>query len=163
MSGTYNRVLLVGRLGTDPDLRYTQSGVPVANFPLATNEVYFDKEGNRQERTEWHRIVVWNKQAELVKNYMSKGRMLLVEGSLQTRKWQDQQGQDRYTTEIRAQRVVFMGGQGQQGQAEQFAQGNESGGQDPFQAGQQQNQQQQQQDYGPAFPSEASSIDEVPF
>lgn len=156
MPGTYNRVLLVGRLGRDPELRYTQNGTPVANFPLATDEGYTDKEGGRQEKTEWHRIVVWNKQAENVNNYLGKGRLVLVEGSLQTRKWQDQQGQDRYTTEVKAQRVVFMDSQGQ-GKPEQSAQ-SQNAEQDPFQG-----RDQQTQEFGPAFPSEAGSIDEAPF
>lgn len=162
MAGTYNKVLLVGRLGKDPDLRYTQGGTPVANFPLATDESYNDREGVRQEKTEWHKIVVWNKQAETVSNYMSKGKLVLVEGSLQTRKWQDQQGQDRYTTEIKAQRVVFMGTQGQgQTRSEQADQGKpQQQDQDPFQ---ERKQQEQEQEIGPAFPSEASSIDEAPF
>ncbi|MFO8033089.1 MAG: single-stranded DNA-binding protein [Desulfohalobiaceae bacterium] len=162
MAGTYNKVLLVGRLGRDPDLRYTQNGTPVANFPLATDEGYTDREGVKQEKTEWHRIVVWNKQAESVSNYMSKGRLVLVEGSLQTRKWQDQQGQDRYTTEIKAQRVVFMDGQGQgQARSEQAGQGKpQQQDPDPFQ---ERKQQEQEQEIGPAFPSEASSIDEAPF
>lgn len=106
---SFNKVVLVGRLGKDPELRYTQNGVPVANFPMATDESYTDREGNRQKKTEWHRIVVWNKQAENVSKYLSKGRQALVEGSLQTRKWQDKQGVDRYTTEIKGQRVVFLG------------------------------------------------------
>ncbi len=133
MAGTYNRALLVGRLGRDPELRYTQSGTPVANLSLATDESYTDKEGNRQSRTEWHKVVVWNRQAETVSNYLGKGRLVLIEGLLQTRKWQDQQGNNRYSTEIRAQRVVFMdsgqgGGQEQgQGQTEPQEQGE-----DPF-------------------------------
>lgn len=104
MSGTYNKVFLIGRIGQDPELRYTQSGTAVTNFSLAT-----DDGGKDNKKTEWHRIMVWDKQAETVCQYMSKGRLILVEGSLQTRKWQDKQGQDRYTTEIKAQRVVFMG------------------------------------------------------
>src|SRR6056297_1451184 len=149
MAGTYNKVLLVGRLGRDPELRYTPNGSPVANFPMATDESYTDREGNRQQKTEWHRIVVWNKQAESVSNYLSKGRQALVEGSLQTRKWQDQQGVDRYTTEIRAQRVVFMDSmsQGTQ-QASQTGQPQANKNQeDPFNA--QQNNMQQQENFGP--------------
>lgn len=113
MSGTLNKVILVGRLGQDPKLSYTQSGQPVCNMRLATNEFYVDKDGNRQERPEWHGVVVWGKQAEFCGNYLSKGRLVLVEGRLQTRKWQDQQGQDRYTTEIVAQRVQAMDSKGQ--------------------------------------------------
>lgn len=160
MAGSLNRVLLVGRLGRDPELRYTQSGTPVANFPLATDESYVDREGTRQEKTEWHRIVVWNKQAETTSNYLSKGRLVLVEGSLQTRKWQDQQGQNRYTTEIKAQRVVFLDSQGQSASAGQ-SYGSSSGsgqGDDPFDM-----QQGGSENLGPAFPSEASAMDDAPF
>jgi single-strand DNA-binding protein len=113
MSGTLNKVILVGRLGQDPKLAYTQSGQPVCNMRLATNEFFSDKDGNRQERAEWHSVVVWGKQAEFCGNYLSKGRLVMVEGRLQTRQWQDQQGQNRYTTEIVAQRVQAMDSKGQ--------------------------------------------------
>ena len=104
-----NKVILVGNLGRDPDVRYTQSGTVVANFSLATNEVWTDKSGTRQERTEWHRIVVWGKQAEIVREYLSKGRQVFVEGSLQTRQWDDREGQKRSTTEVKANRVLMLG------------------------------------------------------
>lgn len=103
-----NKVMLIGRLGRDPELRYTQNGTPVTSLNVATDESYTDRDGNRQERTEWHRVAVFQKQAELCSNYLSKGSLVYVEGFLQTRKWQDQQGMDRYTTEIRAQRVQFL-------------------------------------------------------
>ncbi len=157
MAGSYNKVFLVGRLGRDPELRYTQNGTPVANFPIATDETYIDREGVRQTRTEWHRIVVWNKQAETSANYLSKGRLVLIEGSLQTRKWQDQQGQDRYTTEIRAQRVVFMDSQQSANQAAQKEQAPQDS-EDPFKS-----RQEDADSFGPAFPSEASSMDDAPF
>ena len=108
-----NKVILVGNLGRDPEVRYTQNGNAVANLNLATNEVWNDKSGQRQERTEWHRIVVWGKQAEIAKEYLSKGRQIYVEGSLQTRQWEDKDGQKRYTTEIRCQRFVMLGGRGE--------------------------------------------------
>jgi len=108
VSGSLNKVILVGRLGQDPKLAYTQSGQPVATFSMATDESYNDREGQKVEKTEWHRIVVWGKMAEFYGNNLSKGRLVMVEGKLQTRKWQDQQGQDRYTTEIVAQNVTFM-------------------------------------------------------
>ncbi len=159
MAGTYNRVLLIGRLGKDPDLRYTQSGTPVANLSMATDESYTDREGNRQSRTEWHKVVVWNRQAETVSNYLGKGRLILVEGSLQTNKWQDQQGQNRATTEIRAQRVVFMdSGQGSGEKSTQDNSSGESTEEDPFNL-----QSEDNQNMGPAFPSEASAIDDAPF
>ena len=161
MAGSYNKVFLVGRIGIDPELKYTQSGTPMTNFTLATDESFNDREGNRQERTEWHRIVVWNRQAETVCQYMSKGRQVLVEGSLQTRKWQDKQGQDRYTTEIRAQRVVFLGGGQQQGQNyEQAGQSKDSQSQGQNASKGEEN---GSDNLGPLFPSEASAMDDAPF
>jgi len=105
-----NRVFLIGRLGTDPEVRYTSNGGAVANFNLATNESWTDKSGQKQERTEWHRVVVWGKLAEVCGQYLSKGRQAFIEGKLQTRDWTDKEGQKRYTTEIVAQTVQFLGG-----------------------------------------------------
>ena len=93
-------------------MRHTPSGTPVANFTLATNETFSDRNGNRQERTEWHRIVVWSKLAEICSQYLSKGRQVYIEGRLQTRQWEDQQGQRRQTTEIVAVNMVMLGGRG---------------------------------------------------
>jgi single-strand DNA-binding protein len=104
-----NKVILIGNLGRDPEVRYTQNGAAVANFTLATNETWTDKAGERQERTEWHRIVVWGKQAEIVREHLSKGKQVYIEGSLQTRQWDDREGNKRTTTEIRATRVVMLG------------------------------------------------------
>lgn len=104
-----NKVMLIGNLGRDPEVRYTQSGTAVANFTLATNERWTDRDGNRQERTEWHRIVVWGKQAEIASQYLRKGRQIFVEGSLQTREWTDKEGQKRYTTEIKAFNFQMLG------------------------------------------------------
>lgn len=103
-----NRVEIIGRLGKDPELRNAQNGTAICNMTIATDESYTDREGNRQERTEWHRVVVYQRQAENCANYLHKGSLVFVEGSLQTRKWQNQQGQDQYTTEIKAQRVQFL-------------------------------------------------------
>lgn len=108
MAGSLNKVFIIGRLGTTPELKHTAQGTPVTNFNMATDESYTDKSGNKVEQTEWHRIVVWQRQAENVCKFLQKGSLALVEGKLQTRKWQDQQGQDRYTTEIVAQNVTFM-------------------------------------------------------
>lgn len=109
-----NKAILVGRLGQDPELRYTPSGSPVCNFSLATSESWTDKAGQKQERTEWHRIVVWGKLAELCNQYLNKGRQAYVEGSLQTSSWEDNNtGQKRYKTEINARVVQFLGGQAQ--------------------------------------------------
>jgi len=107
-----NKAILVGNLGRDPELRYTQGGQAVVNFPVATSEQWTDKNGERQERTEWHRIVVWGKVGENCAQYLSKGRSVYVEGRIQTREWEDQSGQKRYTTEINAQTVQFLGGGG---------------------------------------------------
>lgn len=104
-----NQVNLVGNLGGDVQVRYTQSGVAVANLTLATNERWTDKNGQKQERTEWHRVVVWGKLGEACGKYLSKGRQVHVSGSLQTRKWEDRDGNTRYTTEIRAREVTFLG------------------------------------------------------
>jgi single-strand DNA-binding protein len=110
-----NKVILVGRLGQNPELRYTPSGAAVANFSVATNEVWNDKQGQKQERTEWHRVVVWGKLAELCNQYLQKGREAYLEGRLQTRQWQDKDGNTKYTTEIHAQTVQFLGGGAGQG------------------------------------------------
>ncbi len=111
-----NKVILLGRLGQDPELKYTPSGAAVCNFSLATTEAWTDKNsGQKQERTEWHRVVVWGKLAELCNQYLSKGRQAFVEGRLQTRSWDDQNGQKRYTTEINATTVQFIGGQASTG------------------------------------------------
>ena len=106
-----NKVILVGRLGQNPEVRYTPSGASVANFSIATSENWTDKSGQKQERTEWHRIVVWGKLAELCNQYLAKGRQVYVEGKLQTRQWQDKDGQTKYTTEVLAQTIQFLGAQ----------------------------------------------------
>lgn len=105
-----NKVILVGNLGQNPEVRHTQGGQSVANFSIATNESWTDKSGAKQEKTEWHRIVVWGKAAEACGKYLSKGRPVYVEGKLQTRQWQDKDGQTKYTTEVNAQTVQFLGG-----------------------------------------------------
>src|SRR5262245_7569057 len=109
MSGV-NKVILVGNLGANPEMRFTQGGQAVANLRLATTERWNDRNGQKQETIEWHRVVVFGKQAEIVGQYLTKGRQVYIEGRIQTRQWQDQQGQKRYTTEIVAQRVQMLGG-----------------------------------------------------
>lgn len=104
-----NKVILIGRLGQNPEIRFTPSGAAVANFSVATNETWLDKAGQKQERTEWHRVVVWGKLAELCGQYLSKGRQAYVEGRMQTRQWQDKDGQTKYTTEVQAQTIQFLG------------------------------------------------------
>lgn len=106
-----NKVILIGNLGRDPELRYTKNGQAVANFSLATSDSY-TKDGQREERTEWHRIVAWAKTAELCAQYLSKGRTVYIEGALRTREWEDKEGQKRQTTEVHAQTVQFIGPRG---------------------------------------------------
>jgi single-strand DNA-binding protein len=103
-----NKVMLIGNLGADPELRYTPSGAAVANFRMATKDQWTNKEGERQERTEWHRIVAWRKLAETCGEYLHKGSLVYIEGSLQTRDWQDRDGNKRYTTEIIAWRMQML-------------------------------------------------------
>src|SRR2546423_927592 len=110
MAGGVNKAMILGRLGADPEVRFTGGGQSVANFRMATNEYWTDKEGNKKERTEWHRIVVWGKQAEAVGKYLKKGREAFVEGRIQTREWVNKEGQKQYTTEVVASHVVFVGG-----------------------------------------------------
>ncbi|SMF80545.1 single-stranded DNA-binding protein [Pseudobacteriovorax antillogorgiicola] len=109
-----NKAIILGNLGQDPDLNYTASGAPVCTLSIATNETRTDAAGNRKEASQWHRVIVWNKQAENCAKYLAKGRTVYVEGRIQTRSWQDKHGQKRYSTEVIAQTVQFIGG----GQAE---------------------------------------------
>ena len=117
MAGGVNKVILVGNLGADPDMRYTPSGQGVCELRVATSESWNDKNGQRQERTEWHRIVVWGKRAEVCSKYLSKGRQVYVEGRIQTRTYDDKDGNKRYITEIIAADVQFLGGGGREGGA----------------------------------------------
>ncbi len=110
MASGVNKVILVGRLGADPEVRYTSNGGAVANFNVATSESWTDKAGQKQERTEWHRVVVWGKLGELCGQYLTKGRQAYIEGRLQTREWTDKEGHKRYTTEVNALNVQFLGG-----------------------------------------------------
>ncbi|EPR37334.1 single-strand binding protein [Desulfovibrio sp. X2] len=177
MAGSLNKVMIIGRMGSDAKLSYLPSGQPVTNFNVATDESYKDRNsGEKIERTEWHRIAVFGKSAEFCANYLGKGRLVYVEGALRTRKWQDKDGQDRYTTEI----VVQPFGGTVQGLDSPRGQAMEQGG-DAYAPPQQRQAPQQQQrgggrpqqqrqpspyeeeDLGPAFPSEASGMDDVPF
>ena len=110
-----NKVILVGNLGRDPELRHTQSGRAVANFTLATNERWKDREGQQQERTEWHRIVCWDRLAEICAEYLQRGKQVYIEGRLQTRDWEDKDGNKRYTTEIVTTNMQMLGRRGEQG------------------------------------------------
>lgn len=111
MSRGINKVILVGNLGKDPETRYTQSNTAVTTLTIATSESWRDKNsGENQERTEWHRVVLWGRLGEIAGEYLQKGRQVYIEGKLQTRKWQDQSGQDRYTTEIVGSEMQMLGG-----------------------------------------------------
>ncbi len=113
MARGINKVILVGNLGGDPETRYMPSGSAVTNFTVATNESWKDKQtGEQKERTEWHRVVMFDRLAEIAAEYLRKGSQVYIEGKLQTRKWQGQDGQDRYTTEIRANEMQMLGGRG---------------------------------------------------
>lgn len=108
--GSVNKVILVGHVGADPESRYTPSGTAVVNLRMATNEVWRDAEGNDQDQTEWHRVVLWGKAAEFASNYIKKGQLVFVEGRLQTRTWEDKNKIERRTTEIRANTITPLGG-----------------------------------------------------
>ncbi|MCA1988115.1 MAG: single-stranded DNA-binding protein [Desulfarculus sp.] len=110
MARGVNKVILVGNLGADPEMKYTPSGTPICTFRLATSETFKDRDGNQQERTEWHRVVAWSKLAEICGQYLAKGRQVYVEGSIRTRSWDDQDGNKRFMTEIVARDVQFLGG-----------------------------------------------------
>jgi single-strand DNA-binding protein len=105
-----NKVILVGRLGRDPETRYTGGGQAVANFSVATDETYKDRNGEKQKRTEWHKIVVWGKQAEIAQQYLKKGSLIFIEGRIQSREWQDKEGQKRTSFEIVASNFRMLGG-----------------------------------------------------
>ena len=162
--GSVNKVILVGNLGRDAEVRYTQGGTAVATLNMATTEVWNDKaSGQRQERTEWHRVVVWGKQAETLQEYLLRGRQIYVEGRLQTRQWDDRDGNKRYTTEVRSDRIVLLSGRGgEPGRARDEAGGEpgydrQSGGQPPGARA--------EQAPAPAGPDAAAELtdDDIPF
>jgi len=105
-----NKVMLIGNLGADPETRFTQDGTCVCNIRLATTEKFKDRSGERQERTEWHRVVLWGRLGEIAKDYLAKGRQVYIEGKIETRKWTDKDGNTRYSTEIRANSMQMLGG-----------------------------------------------------
>jgi len=143
-----NRAFLIGNLGKDPEVRFTPGGQAVARFPVATSEVWNDREGQRQERTEWHNIVVWGKQAEACGQYLAKGRQVFIEGSIRTRQYDDKDGNRRYITEIIAQRVQFLGGAGRGAEARGGASDEARGG---------------ASDEAPAAPPAPAEDDDIPF
>ncbi len=145
MSGV-NKVIIVGRLGADPEVKTISAGSTVTRLNVATSEAWTGKDGQKQERTEWHRVTVWGKLAEICGKHLSKGRQVYVEGRLQTRSWEDAQGQKKYATEIVANTVQFLG----------------SNGQEKSSAATSSNNSQDYQDFGPE-PSFDQSNDEIPF
>ena len=156
-----NKVQVIGRLGRDPELKYTQTGAPVTTLNIATDENYTDREGNKVERTEWHRVSVFQRSAENCAQFLAKGSLVYVEGKLTTRKWQDPQGQDRYSTDIRADRVQFL-----DRKSDRMG-GSDDGGfsAPPKEQGsaKRNTSQDSQENYGSPFPSEASDMDDTPF
>lgn len=147
MARGINKVLLIGNLGADPETRFTASGAAVTNVRLATTEAWRDKQtGEQQERTEWHRVVMFNRLAEIAGEYLRKGSQVYIEGKLQTRKWQDQSGQDRYSTEIVAQEFQMLGGRGGSGAGDENR--SNRGNYNPASQGQQGGYGQQQGGYG---------------
>ena len=150
--GSVNKVILVGNLGRDAELRYTPGGAPVATLNMATTEIWNDKGGQRQEKTEWHRVVLWGKTAESLSEYLTKGKQIYVEGKLQTRQWDDKDGNKRYTTEIRGDRVVLLGGGSGGGGARSGGGMARGGGEDMGAHGQ-----------GPEPSSEPLTDDDIPF
>ena len=131
MARGVNKVILIGNLGSDPELRYTGSGTAVCNFSLATSESYKDRDGNQVENTEWHRIVAWARLAEICGEYLSKGRQVYIEGQLQTRQWEDKDGNTKYTTEIKAREMQMLGGRDDNGGGGNYGGGGDSYDQSP--------------------------------
>lgn len=129
--GSVNKVILVGNLGRDAELRYTPGGAAVATVNMATTDVYKDREGQKKEDTQWHRVILWGRTAESLHEYLTKGKQIYVEGRLQTRKWTDKDGVEKYTTEIRGDRVVLLGGGGGGGQRAARPADTGGGGYDP--------------------------------
>jgi single-strand DNA-binding protein len=158
--GSVNKVILIGNLGADPELKYTPSNRPLCNLSVATNEVFKDKSGQRQERTEWHRVTVWGEQAEHCSKYLSKGRSVYVEGRLQTRSWDDKEGKKRYSTDIVADRVVFLSGaSGEGGGARRGGGGRSWGGEESSSSPSQPSSEQPPEPMGGPGPGD----DDIPF
>ena len=147
-SRSVNKVILIGNLGGDPELRHTASNVPVVNFTVATNENWVNKDGTREERTEWHRVVAWRRLAEICHEYLRKGTQVYIEGKLQTRSWEDQSGQKRYMTEVVADEMVILGSRGGGGESGAY-QGGQPGGEAGYQ--------------GHQPPAQVEEDDDLPF
>ncbi|MEE8257407.1 MAG: single-stranded DNA-binding protein [Acidobacteriota bacterium] len=126
MSGSINKVILIGRLGRDPEVKYTPSGQAVAKFSIATDETYKDRNGEQQRRTEWHNIVAWRRLAEICGEYLAKGKLVYIEGRIQTRQWEDREGNKRNTTEIVAREMKMLSPKGEGDRSEPSSQQSES-------------------------------------
>ena len=162
MARGVNKVILVGNLGKDPEVKYTASGAAVTNVTIATSESWNDKQtGEKQEKTEWHRVVFFRRLAEVAGEYLRKGSQVYIEGKLQTRKWQDQSGQDRYTTEIVANEMQMLGSRG--GDSAQRPQQGGGGFRNNPQAQQPQQAQQSQQSQGQSSAGSDFADDDIPF
>ena len=122
-----NRVTLVGRLGRDPEMRQTGTGTPIVNFSVATNESWKDKNGEQQERTEWHKIIAWGRLAEICNEYLTKGKQVYIEGRLQTNEWEDKDGNKRYTTEVVANEMKMLGTRSEEGYTSPSEQASKGG------------------------------------
>lgn len=123
-----NKVMLIGNLGKDPEVRYTTGGTAVASFSIATSEKFKNRNGEFEERTEWHNVVLWGRQAEIAGEYLAKGRTVYIEGRLQTRKWQDKDGRDRWSTEVVGERMQMLGGKGEGGGGRSGGRSGQEGG-----------------------------------
>ena len=158
-----NKAIILGNLGRDPEMRYTQSNTAVCNFTVATTDQWSDRNGEKQERTEWHRVVAWGRLGEICGQYLQKGKQVYIEGRIQTREWEDQNGQKKYTTEIVAQTMQMLGRPGDN----QGGGGNYQGGGDGYQGGGQRRQAQQSQGgQGDPFggePPMPNDDDDLPF
>lgn len=157
MSRGINKVILIGNLGQEPELRYTGSGTAVCNMRLATNESYKDRDGNLVEKTEWHNVVAWDRLAEICNEYLEKGSQVYFEGSLQTRQWEDKEGQTRYTTEVKAREMMMLSDRGSS--SNDYDQSRGGSQQRPQQQRQPQQPQQQPTDGGYTFEPD----DDLPF
>ena len=166
MARGINKVIIVGNVGGDPETRYMPSGSAVTNLTIATNESWKDKQtGEQKERTEWHRVAMFNRLAEIAAEYLRKGSQVYIEGKLRTRKWQDKSGQDRYTTEIIADEMQMLGGRGGSGGGGNFGGGSQDGGQGGGQSGGQSGGQGGGQGGGnaPPQPGPDDFDDDIPF
>ncbi len=156
MAEGLNRVILIGNLGADPELRYTQSGQGLLRLRLATTESYANRAGERQQRTEWHSVTVWGKRAEALNNILSKGRTICVEGRIQYRQWEDKEGNKRYSTDINAQNIVLVGGRRDGGGGDFSDRSFEGGGAPPGGGG-------PSGGGGSDFPPDDFGDDDIPF